>query len=131
MNAELKRLNAKTDESLKDLETQLSTAPTDNIDGSKEPGAPDEAFRFGDSKTKDLSRAKVQGEIDALKEKLERRKLRDDVVNDKAVEKAKSDVVTCLRINDRRPLDCWQEVETFKKEVSRLEKQFLGRVLES
>ncbi len=73
----------------------------------------------------------MQEEIDALKQKLEKRKLREDATNDKAVEKAKADVVSCLRINDRRPLDCWREVETFKKEVSRLEKQFLGRVLES
>ena len=73
----------------------------------------------------------MQEEIDALKENLKRSQVRDDVANDKAVEKAKADVVSCLRINDRRPLDCWQEVETFKKEVSRLEKQFLGRVLKS
>ena len=73
----------------------------------------------------------MQEEIEALKENLKRSQVRDDVANDKAVEKAKADVVSCLRINDRRPLDCWQEVETFKKEVSRLEKQFLGRVLES
>ena len=51
-------------------------------------------------------------------------------MGDKAVEKAKQDVVTCLRLNDRRPLDCWKEVEAFKKEVGRLEKGFLGRILE-
>ena len=51
-------------------------------------------------------------------------------MNDKGVEKAKEDVVKCLRINDRRPLDCWQEVEVFKKEVGRLEKDFLGRVIQ-
>jgi altered-inheritance-of-mitochondria protein 13 len=65
-----------------------------------------------------------------LKSKLEKRRLREDVVGDKAVEKAKREVVTCLRINDRRPLDCWREVEAFKREVGRLEKDFLGRVLE-
>ena len=72
----------------------------------------------------------MQKEIDTLKEKLSKRQLREDVVNDKAVEKAKTEVVSCLRINDRRPLDCWREVDAFKKEVGRLEKQFLGRVLE-
>ena len=77
-----------------------------------------------------MSRDKVQKEIDTLKEKLGKRQLREDVVNDKAVEKAKAEVVSCLRINDRKPLDCWQEVETFKKEVGRLEGQFLGRVLQ-
>lgn len=131
VNDELKRLDAKADESLKELENKLSTADTNDALANKEPGAQDQAFRFEDSKTRDLSRAKVQEQIDELKEKLKGRQLRDDVAKDKAVEKAKSDVVSCLRLNDRRPLDCWQEVETFKKEVSRLEKRFLGRVLES
>lgn len=130
VNAELQLLNVTTDESLKELEDRISTAATDNVDGAKAPGAADQAFRFEDSKTKDLSRAKVQKEIDALKEKLGKRQLRDDVVNDKAVEAAKKGLVSCLRINDRRPLDCWQEVETFKSEVGRLEGQFLGRALQ-
>ena len=51
-------------------------------------------------------------------------------MGDKAVEKAKDEMVSCLRKNDRRPLDCWKEVEEFKKEVGRLERGFLGRVLE-
>lgn len=130
VHTELQRLHAKTDESLKELEERISTAATDNPDGMKAPGAADEAFRFEDSKTKDLSRAKVQKEIDSLKEKLGKRQLRDDVVNDKGVEKAKTELVSCLRVNDRRPLDCWQEVESFKVEVGRLEGQFLGRALQ-
>lgn len=72
----------------------------------------------------------MQGEIEALKKKLRERRLREDVVGDKAVEQAKTDVVSCLRVNDRRPLDCWREVEVFKREVGRLEGAFLGRVLE-
>jgi len=72
----------------------------------------------------------VQKEIEVLRKKLQQRRLREDVVGDKAVEKAKKEVVTCLRVNDRRPLDCWKEVEAFKKEVGRLEKGFLGRILE-
>ena len=44
---------------------------------------------------------------------------------DKDVAKAKEDVTKCLRLNDRRPLDCWKEVEKFKAEVGRLEKKFV------
>ena len=51
-------------------------------------------------------------------------------MDDKAVEKAKEDMVSCLRKNDRRPLDCWKEVEVFKREVGRLERGYLGKVLE-
>ena len=43
------------------------------------------------------------------------------------VEKAKESLVQCLRTNDRRPLDCWQEVETFKAEVGKLEKAFIQK----
>jgi MICOS complex subunit MIC19 len=72
----------------------------------------------------------VQKEIEALKKKLAQRKVREEVVGDSKVEKAKEELVNCLRVNDRRPLDCWKEVEAFKTEVGRLEKGFLGRVLE-
>lgn len=61
-----------------------------------------------------------------LRQKLESRKKVDKVSPE--VEKAKEKVVQCLRVNDRRPLDCWQEVEEFKKEVGRLEQAFVQRV---
>ena len=79
---------------------------------------------------RDLSRASVQKEIETLKEKLGKRKVKEDVLGDKGVNTAKNDMVRCLRVNDRRPLDCWKEVEAFRREVGRLEGAFLGRVLE-
>ncbi|KAE8374789.1 hypothetical protein BDV26DRAFT_32350 [Aspergillus bertholletiae] len=76
---------------------------------------------------RDVSRDSVNTEIEELRAKLEgRRKL---VVIDESVEKAKSNVVNCLRLNDRRPLDCWQEVDAFKKEVAKLEEAFVDRVV--
>jgi altered-inheritance-of-mitochondria protein 13 len=65
----------------------------------------------------------VQKEIMDLRKKLDSRKKLDKVSPE--VEKAKESLVTCLRTNDRRPLDCWQEVETFKAEVAKLEKAFI------
>lgn len=46
-----------------------------------------------------------------------------------SVENARSEVVRCLRENDRRPLDCWREVEAFKEEVKRLEKGWVEKVV--
>lgn len=66
-------------------------------------------------------------EIANLQSKLEGRRKMLDL--DSGVEKAKEDVVTCLRLNDRRPLDCWREVETFKSEVARLERGFVDRIV--
>jgi altered-inheritance-of-mitochondria protein 13 len=48
---------------------------------------------------------------------------------DKDVEKARDEVVKCLRENDRRPLDCWREVEKFKEEVRRVEDKWVEKVV--
>ncbi|RMX76789.1 hypothetical protein D0869_10405 [Hortaea werneckii] len=61
-----------------------------------------------------------------LKTKLEQRKRTEKASPE--VEKAKESMVQCLRMNDRRPLDCWQEVEQFKREVGRLERGFVEKV---
>ena len=116
--AELKRLDESTSKELADLKGKISAeTPEDQKPGDK-------------SKSKDLSRQSVQKEIEILKAKLQSRREREGIVGDKAVERAKRDLVKSLRTNDRRPLDCWKEVETFQAEVGRLEKDFLGRVME-
>ena len=121
MRAELTKLEAEQSKKLKELEKRLAEEP---IDGAI--GAPATGPAAGKP---DLGRESVQKDIDSLREKLQQRKMREDVVSDKKVEAAKSAVVSCLRENDKRPLDCWQEVESFKKEVARLEKNFLERHL--
>lgn len=73
------------------------------------------------------SRQEVSKEIEDLRRKLETRRLVRDVPE--SVEAARSEVVRCLRANDRRPLDCWQEVEAFKEQVRRLEKGWVERVI--
>lgn len=76
---------------------------------------------------KDLNHEAVSAEIASLKKKLEgRRKLEEA---DPGVEKAREAVIQCLRVNDRRPLDCYKEVEEFRKEVGRLEKEFVERTI--
>lgn len=70
-------------------------------------------------------------EIENLKEKLKGHRVAEGVVGDMSeVRNVKDKLVKCLRDNDRRPLDCWEEVEQFKREVARLEKGFLGKVME-
>ena len=86
------------------------------------------AKKEGD-KRRDLGRESVMKEIETLRRALGERKIREEVDADKGVKKAKEEVVQCLRVNDRRPLDCWREVEAFKREVGRLEKGFVERVV--
>ena len=76
---------------------------------------------------RELSRETVNSEIEELRAKLEGRKKLVEI--DAGIEKARSEVVGCLRLHDRRPLDCWKEVETFKKEVARLEEGFVDRIV--
>jgi altered-inheritance-of-mitochondria protein 13 len=76
---------------------------------------------------KDMSNRSVTKEIEELREKLAKRKKLEQA--DADLTKAKEAVVACLRTNDRRPLDCWKEVETFKKEVGRLEKEFVEKTI--
>lgn len=74
-----------------------------------------------------MSHDSVSKEIEGLKKKLNGRKKLEKA--DPAVEKTKEQLVQCLRINDRKPLDCWKEREAFKKQVSRLEKEFVERTV--
>ena len=69
----------------------------------------------------------VKKEIAALKQKLDSRRKMEEPSGE--VTKAKEDLVQCLRNNDRRPLDCWMEVEGFKREVARLERGFVERTM--
>jgi altered-inheritance-of-mitochondria protein 13 len=74
-----------------------------------------------------LSRQTVAKEVEALRAKLEeRRKVREFP---ESVATARSEVVQCLRDNERRPLNCWMEVEKFKEEVRKLEKGWVEKVV--
>lgn len=70
---------------------------------------------------------KVQGEIEKLKKALGERKVLKEIPE--PVDKARGDVIACLRINDRQPLDCWKEVEIFKREVRKMEEKYVGSML--
>ncbi|KAK3311400.1 uncharacterized protein B0T15DRAFT_73758 [Chaetomium strumarium] len=105
--AELKRLRAQEAEALREAQQKLSDDQDQQLSGP--------------------SRQEVSKAIEDLRAKLEeKRKVRQ--VPD-SVEGARNDVVRCLRENDRRPLDCWREVEAFKEEVRKLEKGWVDKVV--
>ena len=126
--AELERLSNETSQQLSNLSDSISAENSSESSPDSGLFAPLSSSKDEPDKKDDLGRQSVQKEIDELKRKLRQRRIKEDVVGDKGVEGAKESVVKCLRENDRRPLDCWREVEAFKKEVGRLEKGFLGRV---
>lgn len=127
VTSELSRLSASHSAALAELAERISTSEDSEVPSGETSSA--KSVITGDQ-TGDLGRESVQKEIEGLKSKLRSRRIREDIIKDNDVERAKEKLVGCLRLNDRRPLDCWEEVDTFKKEVGRLEKAFLGRVME-
>ncbi|KZF20946.1 DUF1690-domain-containing protein [Xylona heveae TC161] len=119
---ELERLQTRESQMLQELSEKVSSA-----EQSKPAAEISEAAQSAGDKLRDLGRDSVQKEIAELRQRLEGRRKLEDL--DKDVEHAKEDVVKCLRINDRRPLDCYKEVSTFKTQVARLEKGFVDRVI--
>lgn len=68
----------------------------------------------------------VSKEVETLRSRLEKRKQVKELPE--SVERTRSELVSCLIENDRRPLNCWKEVEAFKEEVRRLEKGWVDKV---
>ncbi|KAM3075930.1 hypothetical protein ACMFMG_006557 [Clarireedia jacksonii] len=112
---ELKKLQERASKDFEELTAKLSS----DDQPSAEKNAGDQLRQVG--------RDAVQKDVQDLKAKLEKR--RKLVELDEGVEKAKSEVVRCLRENDRRPLDCWREVEAFRNEVRRLEGTWVEKVV--
>lgn len=81
----------------------------------------------GVSNDSSLTSYKVSKEVEALRTRLESRKEVKSLPE--GVNTARSNVVKCLRENDRRPLNCWEEVEAFKEEVKKLEKSWVDKTL--
>jgi MICOS complex subunit MIC19 len=114
------QVQARVADELKKLQANEAAA----LDELHEKLAAEDSKKDGDN---GLSRHGVSKEVEALKAKLEsRKKLRQ---LPESVESARSDVIKCLTENDRRPLDCWKEVERFKEEVKRLEKGWVEKVV--
>ncbi|KAL1859742.1 hypothetical protein Daus18300_009464 [Diaporthe australafricana] len=109
--AELRKLQQQEDARLGELTDKLAST-----------GSPDD-----DNNKPSVNRHEVSKEVASLRLKLEQRKGVREVPE--GVETARGEVVRCLRENDRRPLDCWREVERFKEEVRRLEKGWVEKVI--
>lgn len=105
---ELKKLQQKESEALKIAHDKLAAAS----DSSKDEGG--------------MTRHTVSKQVEELRHKLEERKQVRPLPEN--VEGARGEVVRCLMENDRRPLDCWQEVEKFKAEVKKMEQEWVNKV---
>ncbi|KAL5115987.1 hypothetical protein ACEQ8H_006104 [Pleosporales sp. CAS-2024a] len=131
LTAELEKLRAHESDHFAKYSETLSAEP-------EPPGAPSLVEAIADAtsssstlaekqRQQHMSRTSVAEEVEQLRQKLANRKKLEHV--DAHVAKAKDAVVACLRTHDRRPLDCWKEIDTFKKEVGRLERDFVEKTI--
>ncbi|KAG6021724.1 hypothetical protein E4U41_002419 [Claviceps citrina] len=104
---ELKKLQRKESEALAVAHDKMAASEPSTDDGAAT------SFSLGQA-------------VDQLRRKLDERK--DVRPLPESVDTARGEVIRCLRENDRRPLDCWQEVERFKSEVKKLEKSWVDKV---
>jgi altered-inheritance-of-mitochondria protein 13 len=145
VHAELRKLRDSNAQRLESHTASLTTNPSSPEDSSSasnsqhEPNSlaahlsspfyHDWSAKEKDTKTANTdsgrSHESVNSEMESLRKKLDSRKKLEEVP--KEVEKAKESLVQCLRQNDRRPLDCWEEVQAFKVEVGKLEKAFIQK----
>ncbi|KAI1432438.1 hypothetical protein GGR50DRAFT_598861 [Xylaria sp. CBS 124048] len=113
-------VQARVSEELKKLSTKEAAALKEALEKASEISEDEAAQGPG-------ARQTVSAEVEALRARLNKRKQLRPLPE--SVETARSNVVRCLLENDRRPLDCWQEVEAFKEEVRRLERSWVDKVV--
>lgn len=129
MNSELQRLQSVAAKEYAELQAKISAEEETSKHHLKDSSSNNEASEaaIAGDRLRRLGREAVQGDIRELKTKLEKNKRVREL--DENVDKAKSEVVKCLKENDRRPLDCWAQVEKFKREVARLEDSWIQKVV--
>ncbi|EON66346.1 hypothetical protein W97_05443 [Coniosporium apollinis CBS 100218] len=134
ITAELEKIQSTESARFNKVSEEVSAEPSSSSEDSSPSIGEKIADAFSSQSTLDakhkkqhLSHDSVSKEIAELKRKLEGRKKLEKA--DPSVEKAKEEVVRCLRVNDRRPLDCWQEVENFRREVGKMERNFVERTV--
>ncbi|KAI1258919.1 DUF1690-domain-containing protein [Xylariaceae sp. FL1019] len=105
--------------------SELNKLSKDESDALK--AAREKASEVGSNEEPKGDRKAVSAEVETLRARLDKRKQLRPLPD--YVESAKGEVTKCLMENDRRPLDCWKEVEAFKEGVLRMEREWVEKVV--
>lgn len=106
---------------------KLSTEATDVVHRAAEKALAVSDEEARQQEAAHASKQAVSAEVEALRARLDKRKQLRELPD--SVERARGAVVQCLIANDRRPLNCYDEVQAFKHEVRRLEKEWVDKVV--
>ncbi|KAF8470774.1 hypothetical protein BDZ91DRAFT_718950 [Kalaharituber pfeilii] len=119
---ELKRLQQREDQVLQ----QVSSLPPDDSASLIRPAGAEAEDPLA------LSRHSLQAKIDQIRERFQKQvgaEAGSVGVEDEEVRRAREDVVRCLRGNDRRPLECSEEVQRFRKVAESKGRKWVGDVV--
>jgi len=72
------------------------------------------------------SSASLREDVEEVRRRVERFQKRWEELGVHGAESAREGVVKCYKDHPKRPLDCWREVEEFRKQVSALEQRFVN-----
>ncbi|KAI3625160.1 hypothetical protein CBS9595_000521 [Malassezia furfur] len=113
IHAELSKLRKQEQDMQKKIELALEK---ENIERQGKPW-------FG--KDKGQSSELLQQELNRVKEQIEKFNKRS-IDSFPALKKAREDIIQCYRNDTKRTLDCWREVDAFKKAIADAEKELFA-----
>ncbi|KAI5803401.1 hypothetical protein DFH27DRAFT_555620 [Peziza echinospora] len=126
VNSELQRLQAREDEILNQL-SNSDLAPAES--GSTGTSILSNFLPSSGQQEDPLNRQSLQEKVEGLKRRLSSVPAPEERPEDPEIVNTRQAVVNCLRINDRRPLDCYAEIERFKGVARKREKEFVVSVV--
>ncbi|KAI0332057.1 hypothetical protein GY45DRAFT_1369413 [Cubamyces sp. BRFM 1775] len=124
IESELSRLHQEEDRVREEIERALEK---ENLDrersmAGEESASDDDATSAGSVK----SSAALMGDLEELRQKIEKYHARQDSEELADVRAKGEEVVSCYRSHPTTPLDCWKSVEAFKASVAQVEQRYVN-----
>ncbi|OCH95208.1 hypothetical protein OBBRIDRAFT_816640 [Obba rivulosa] len=121
IDAELARLRAEEEAVRAEIERALEK---ENLDRERDM-AGEAAAAEGDSAGSVRSSAALMGDLEEVRQKVERFHQRQEAQDFAEVRTRGEAVASCYKSHPKTTLDCWREVDNFKASVAQLEQQYV------
>ncbi|CDO68998.1 hypothetical protein BN946_scf184834.g5 [Trametes cinnabarina] len=123
IESELNRLHQEEERVREEIERALEKENLDRERGmAGEESASDDSTSVGSVK----SSAALQGDLEELRQKIEKYHARQSSEELADVRAKGDEVVSCLKAHTTTPLDCWKAVEEFKASVAQVEQRYVN-----
>ncbi|OSX64719.1 hypothetical protein POSPLADRAFT_1044191 [Postia placenta MAD-698-R-SB12] len=122
IHAELARLRDEEAQVKAEIERALEK---ENLDREREMAGAASAEEDGAAAGSVKSSAALMGDLEELRQKVERHHARHEEQDYSTVQAKGDAVVSCYKNHPTTPLECWREVSEFKASVSQIEEQYV------